>query len=144
MEPDPSTHLLKLCNEFPGYTNFQAATPFPQTTPQTISIPRSHAQNPTDTIPTESLNDIKALIAKCLPQFVGRPLINQSMCWCTDTEDAEWLLCHDPRWEGVVLATGDSGKTFKMLPVVGDEVVDLIEGKVSSRLDARVALTNVC
>jgi glycine/D-amino acid oxidase-like deaminating enzyme len=44
--------------------------------------------------------------------------------------DARWLLCEHPRWRNLVLATGDSGHTFKMLPVVGREVVDLIEGKV--------------
>ncbi|KIR43257.1 sarcosine oxidase [Cryptococcus deuterogattii 99/473] len=132
-EPRPDNHLIKLCNEFPGYTNYQEWTPFGATTPQKISVPRSHADNPTDTIPTEVLEEIQRLIKMCLPQFADRPLINQSMCWCTDTDDAKWLLCEHPKWKGLVLATGDSGHTFKMLPVVGGQVADLIEGKMSEQ-----------
>jgi sarcosine oxidase/sarcosine oxidase/L-pipecolate oxidase len=97
-----------------------------------MSVPRSHASHPTDTIPTEGLEDIKRLIKKCIPQFEGRELIRQGMCWCTDTQDANWLLCEHPAWKGLVLATGDSGHTFKMLPIVGNYVSDLIEGKVST------------
>ncbi|WVQ85370.1 hypothetical protein IAT38_007535 [Cryptococcus sp. DSM 104549] len=130
-EPRAESHLLKLCNEFPGYTNFTSCTPFGASQPKSISVPRSHAQHPTDTMPTESLDEIKRLVKKCLPHLEGRELINQSMCWCTDTDDAQWLLCQDPRWKGLVLATGDSGHTFKMLPIVGGEVADLIEGKLS-------------
>ena len=131
MEPRPDTYRLKLCNEFPGFTHLTKARPFPLTEDITMSVPRSHLSHPTDTIPSESIADLERLIDKCLPKFRGRELINQGMCWCTDTVDADWLLCEDPRWKGLVLATGDSGHTFKMLPVVGAQVADLIEGKVS-------------
>jgi len=130
MEPRDNG-LLKLCNEFPGYTNLTTCRPFGATSDQLMSVPRSHADHPTDTMPTESLDDIKRLVSTCLPHLVDRPLINQAMCWCTDTPDARWLLCRDPRWANLILATGDSGHTFKMLPIVGREVVDLIENKVS-------------
>ncbi|ORX35174.1 putative peroxisomal sarcosine oxidase [Kockovaella imperatae] len=131
MEPQPGTGLLKLCNEFPGYTHMALARPFPLQKDIRMSVPRSHTRHPTDTIPDESREDIKQLIDKCLPHLRGRPLINQGMCWCTDTEDANWLLCEHPKLPGLVLATGDSGHTFKMLPVVGSEVADLIEDKLS-------------
>lgn len=48
-----------------------------------------------------------------------------------DTEDAEWLFCEHPGYPGLFLATGDSGHSFTSLPVVGGQVVDLLEGKVS-------------
>lgn len=134
MEPHPTTNILKLCNEFPGFTHLTPARPFGSdpgsASSPLISVPRSHADHPTDTIPASSLSDIRALIRTCLPHLRDRPLINQAMCWCTDMPDARWLLCEHPRWRNLVLATGDSGHTFKMLPVVGREVVDLIEGKV--------------
>lgn len=47
-----------------------------------------------------------------------------------DTEDAEWLFCQHPEFPGLILATGDSGHSFTSLPVVGGQVVDLLEGKV--------------
>ncbi|KAL7420417.1 hypothetical protein Q5752_005388 [Cryptotrichosporon argae] len=131
MEPSP-TGLLKFCNEFPGYTHLASAQPFPLSAPITLSVPRSHAAHPTDTMPSEALGEIERLVALALPWLAGRPLINQAMCWCTDTPDANWLLCEDPRWAGVVIASGDSGHSFATLPHVGAEVADLIEGKMSA------------
>lgn len=169
MEPEPSTAMIKLVNEFEGLTNVQPWRPFPRniagppfapsdpspfpSEPIPISVPRSHALNPTDTIPTECLAAIERLVDHCLP-FLNDPetlrrtghtaegrreLVQRAMCWCTDTVDSNWLICRDPRWSHandsapVILATGDSGQTFKMFPVVGKQVADLIEGKVSER-----------
>ncbi|ORY23686.1 peroxisomal sarcosine oxidase [Naematelia encephala] len=131
IEPQASTGLLKLCNEFPGYTRMAKCHPFGLNRETVLSVPRSHAQHPNDTMPDEALDEIKRLVKICLPHLVGRPLINQSMCWCTDTPDANWLLCEHPRFPKLILATGDSGHSFNTLPVAGGEVVDMIEGKLS-------------
>ncbi|ODO11460.1 hypothetical protein I350_00240 [Cryptococcus amylolentus CBS 6273] len=130
-EPRVENNLLKLCNEFPGYTHYVQHQPFDANEPKRISVPRSHADFPSDTMPNEALDEIKRLVRIALPHLAGRELINQAMCWCTDTADANWLLCEHPKWKGLVLATGDSGHTFKMLPIVGGQVADLIEGKLS-------------
>lgn len=92
-----------------------------------------------------------------MPEFEGRELIDQKICWCTDTADAEWLFCEDPRWcvpyrnlidswraeflnddlfiitgrKNLFLATGDSGHSFHTIPFVGSEIADMLEGKVS-------------
>lgn len=76
---------MKLCNEFPGYTRLYKAHPFGGKD-TTLSVPRSHATHPTDTMPAEGLDDIKRLIASLLPDLVGRDLINLKMCWCTGEE----------------------------------------------------------
>ena len=151
MEPEPSTGMIKLVNEFAGYTNIQPWLPFPRniahslpcspftSDPVKMSVPRSHALNPSDTIPTECAVAIESLVANCLPFLKGRQLIQKAMCWCTDTVDSNWLICRDPRWSTaeqsakVIIASGDSGQTFKMFPVVGRQVADLIENKVSQR-----------
>lgn len=130
MEPQPGTGMLKVVNEFAGYTHKIACRPFPLKQDVVMSVPRSHAENPSDTFPTECVASINKLVDTCLPHLSGRPLIDRAMCWCTDTVDAQWLLCEYPKFKGVVLATGDSGHTFKMFPVVGKQVVDLIEDKV--------------
>lgn len=98
-----------------------------------MSVPRSHAENPSDTFPTECEVAIRKLLDTCLPHLSGRELVNKAMCWCTDTVDSQWLICEHPEYKGLVLATGDSGHTFKMFPVVGKQVADLIENKVSQR-----------
>jgi len=130
MEPEPQTGLIKLVNEFAGYTHNQECRPFPLKEDVVMSVPRSHADHPTDSFPEECEVAINKLIDTCLPHLSGRQIINRAMCWCTDTVDSQWLICEHPRYRGLVLATGDSGHTFKMFPVVGKQVADLLEGKV--------------
>jgi sarcosine oxidase/L-pipecolate oxidase len=81
-------------------------------------------------MPSEGADDVKRVIDILLPRHKDRKLVDQKMCWCTDTDDAQWLFCEDPRWMGLFLATGDSGHTFHTLPYVGHEVADMLEGKV--------------
>ncbi|WRT68781.1 uncharacterized protein IL334_005761 [Kwoniella shivajii] len=128
MEPEESSLELKIVNEFSGYTHLQPCRPFGIDNDVHLSVPRSNADNPTDTISTECLDAIKKLIKLWLPHLVDRPLFKMAMCWCTDTVDMNWLLCEHPKYKGLVVATGDSGQTFKTFPVVGKQVVDLIEG----------------
>ncbi|WVR05976.1 hypothetical protein IAU60_003004 [Kwoniella sp. DSM 27419] len=130
MEPEEGTRELKICNEFSGYTHIQPCRPFGLDNDINISVPRSHADNPTDTISNEGLEDIKRLVNQWLPHLNGRPFFKTAMCWCADTVDMNWLMCEHPKYKGLVVATGDSGQTFKMFPVVGGQVVDLIEGKL--------------
>jgi hypothetical protein len=122
---------MKLCNEFPGFTRNLRTRPFGAADESIISVPRSHGVHPGDTMPEESYDDIRRLIAKLLPRFVGRDILDGKICWCTgtsvrpfvvrncrfvahrnahpDTPDANWLMCEDPRWGNLYLASGDSG-----------------------------------
>lgn len=119
-----------LLQEFAGYTRIISHQPYGAPKPEMISVPRSHAVHESDTMPDEALEDIKRLIATLLPDLVGRELVDAKMCWCTDTADAEWLFCEDPRWSHLFLATGDSGHSFNTIPHVGKEIADMLEGKV--------------
>jgi len=44
-----------------------------------LSVPRSHAVHPTDTMPEGTVDDIKRLIDTLIPEFSGRELIDQKM-----------------------------------------------------------------
>lgn len=130
MEPSPQG-VMKFVNEFEGYTHMASCRPFGADQDIKISVPRSHAIHPTDTIPTEGVEAIRQVIETCLPRFNHKILFDTAICWCTDSLDGNWLLCQDPRYQNLILATGDSGHTFKMLPIVGKYVADLVEGRVS-------------
>jgi sarcosine oxidase/L-pipecolate oxidase len=108
--------------------------PFGASEPTRISVPRSHAKHPTDTIPDASQVSIRKAVATFLPKFMNRSLFNQQLCWCTDTADAALLICEHPQWKNLILATGDSGRSFKLLPNIGKHVVELIEGTLSETL----------
>jgi hypothetical protein len=137
--------VIKVCNEFAGYTRYMRTTPFGASSPQHVSVPRSHAVHPSDTTPAEGAASVRRVVTTLLPRFAEKDLAAQKMCWCTDTADAQLLLCEDPRWKGLLLATGDSGHTFHALPFVGHEVADALEGKVCAvfRLSP-LSLTIVC
>ena len=101
--------VIKVCDEFPGFTRFKQHQPFGASSSKRISVPRSHAKHPTDTYPDQSQRSIERAVKAFLPQFADRPLFNKAMCWCTDTADAALLICEHPRWRNFFLATGDSG-----------------------------------
>ena len=130
MEPS-ETGLMKFVNEFEGYTHRAQCRPYGSDAAQTLSVPRSHALHPSDGIPDEGRAAIHRVVDTFLPHLSDKTLIGEALCWCTDSVDGNWILCRHPRFDNVVLATGDSGHTFKMLPIVGRYVVDLIEDKVS-------------
>ncbi|KAK5211068.1 hypothetical protein LTR41_003680 [Exophiala xenobiotica] len=115
---------IKICNEFPGFTHRLTLLDGRPT-----SQPRSQAQNPGDTIPHQSRTEIRQFLAKTIPKFKDRPFVTEKMCWCTDTHDRNWLLDVHPKHPRLIVATGDSGVAFKMLPVMGKYISDLVEGK---------------
>lgn len=132
-EPNESG-VIKICDEFPGFTHFIPHQPYGSPRSKRISVPRSHAAHPTDTYPEISETSIRRAIDSFLPQFKHKPLFNRALCWCTDTADAALLICEHPRWKNLVLATGDSGHTFKLLPNIGLHIVELLEGRLSNHL----------
>ncbi|KAL2867716.1 NAD(P)/FAD-dependent oxidoreductase [Aspergillus lucknowensis] len=132
---EPNEHgVIKICDEFPGFSRFKQHQPYGAPAPKRISVPRSHAKHPTDTYPDASEVTIRKALARFMPRFSGKTLFNRSMCWCTDTADANLLICEHPRWRNFILATGDSGHSFKILPNIGKHVVELMEGSLATEL----------
>ncbi|KAH8197595.1 hypothetical protein TruAng_008227 [Truncatella angustata] len=126
--------VIKVCDEFPGFSRFKQHQPYGASSPKQISVPRSHAKHPTDTYPDASELSIRKAIATFLPRFKEKEIFNRALCWCTDTADAALLMCEHPKWRNFILATGDSGHSFKILPNVGKHVVELIEGRLPEEM----------
>ena len=101
--------IIKVCDEFPGFTRFKRHQPYGAAAAGWVSVPRSHAKHPTDTYPDASEANIRRAIATFLPRYQNKELFNRALCWCTDTADAALLVCEHPRWRNFILATGDSG-----------------------------------
>lgn len=116
--------LIKLLNETPGFTH---KVHLPDG--REASVPRSHAQNPGDSIPTMCVDAMRTLLSKTLPQFQSRELLDAKVCWCADTMDREWLIGIHPNHPRLVLGTGDSGNAYKMLPVIGRYIADVVQGR---------------
>jgi sarcosine oxidase/L-pipecolate oxidase len=108
---------IKLCAHGGGYTN--------KLDRSTSLAPFLASEN--DGIPVSNESLIRRLLETALPEFASRPLKRRFMCWCADTADSEYVIDFVPGYNGLVFAGGDSGHAFKMIPVFGEWVADVLE-----------------
>jgi len=81
--------------------------------------------------PAQALNVIKRFLHDYLPELAeaGLGISYTRICWYNDSFDNHLVVDRIPGVDGVMVATGDSGHAFKYLPIIGDRVVDIMEGK---------------
>lgn len=48
--------------------------------------------------------------------------------------EGDFIVAHHPAHKGLFLATGGSGHAYKFFPVLGDKVVDALEGRLEPEL----------
>lgn len=118
-EPDPKTRLFKLCPLGTGYTNTNA---------DGVSLPPlAHSPDLQESIPLEDEQKLRQLLRETFPWMAERPFVEQKLCWFADTADSEYCIDFVPDTDqSLVVLSGDSGHGFKMMPVFGRWVVDLL------------------
>lgn len=118
-EPDPKTLLFKLCPLGIGYTN---------TGSNGVSLPPpDQLPPPQDFIPAEDEHKLRRLLRETFPWMAERPFVDQKLCWFADTADSDFCIDFVPGSDNsLICLTGDSGHGFKMMPVFGKWVVELI------------------
>lgn len=79
-------------------------------------------------IPTSDIALLTTFLRHALPVLgdVGIPSRTR-LCHYLDTISGEYIIDYHPDFEGLFVATGGSGHAFKMLPVLGGKVVDVME-----------------
>lgn len=122
-EPDPSTRLLKLTPLGVGFSNFRSAG---------VSLPDSEAVR--DYVPLADEDKMRTLLRETLPWLADRPFVDKKMCWFSDTADSEYCIDFVPGTDrSLVVLSGDSGHGFKMMPIFGRWVCELLERKEQQR-----------
>jgi sarcosine oxidase/L-pipecolate oxidase len=128
-EPDPVTKLLKLCPMGGGYVN---------TDPRTGVSLAPESLSSSSFMPAEDEAQIRRLLAQTLPSLANRPLVKKSLCWFADTSDSDFIIDYVPNTSSsVVLLSGDSGHGFKMFPIVGSWVKNLLQASDRQQSIAR-------
>lgn len=132
----PVDRVLKAARHHFGYLNptmiknALPESPRFERKPFMASLPLTARDDPSNPFPAEAEEDLR----NALRDFISvkgldkRPWKETRLCWYSDTRDGDWLVDYHPGWKGLFVATGDSGHGFKFLPVLGDKVVDCIEG----------------
>ena len=64
----------------------------------------------------------------------GGLMASTRLCYYTDTPHGDFLITCHPTHPHLFLATGGSGHGFKFLPVLGDKIVEAIEGTLEPEL----------
>lgn len=124
-EPDPETRLFKLCPLGAGFTNKKTKI----ASGATISLPPGEqVPPPQDFIPKEDELKLRALLRETFPWMADRPFVDNKLCWFADTKDSEYCIDFVPDTDkSVIVLSGDSGHGFKMMPVFGKWVVNLLQ-----------------
>jgi sarcosine oxidase/L-pipecolate oxidase len=119
-EPDPKTNLLKLCPMGGGYVNTNAKGV--SQPPESLTESRF--------VPEEDERKMHELLRQTLPYLADRPLVQKFLCWFADTADSDFIVDYVPQTSSTVMVlSGDSGHGFKMFPIVGRWVNDLLNSK---------------
>ncbi|KAL4764309.1 FAD-dependent oxidoreductase [Aspergillus foveolatus] len=130
----PRNNILKIARHAYGYHN-PKAVPVPGATPtgetMHVSLPEQGVP-----IPLEGETAFRTALKQLLPTFADRPFLNTRICWYTDTPKGDFIITHHPSHPHLFLATGGSGHAYKFFPLIGEKVVDALEGKLAPELRA--------
>ncbi|KAK2005031.1 FAD dependent oxidoreductase [Colletotrichum falcatum] len=131
----PAGLQLKVARHAFGYLN---PTPIPHPSPSapssarsTVSLPATHLTDPRLKFPREGEAALREAVRTIvpIPAIHDRPFSQTRLCWYTDTQSGDFLVCHHPEAKNLFVATGGSGHGFKFLPVLGREIVNVLEGR---------------
>ncbi|KIW10655.1 hypothetical protein PV08_11619 [Exophiala spinifera] len=81
-------------------------------------------------IPPEGQRALRAALGEMVPHMADRPFVRTRLCWYCDTPTGDFLITYHPQYKSLFVATGGSGHGFKFFPVIGDKIVDAIEGNL--------------
>lgn len=80
-------------------------------------------------VPAQATKVIRRFVDEYLPELAGLDIWMTRLCWYTDSFDNHFIVDRIPDRDGLMVGTAGSGHAFKYLPILGNLVVDIIEGK---------------
>lgn len=133
----PQDKTLKVARHGFGWLNPVTApralptSPSEPRKPIKVSLPLTSRNGFPDYLPAEADVDLRRGLRDLAPVrgLDNRPWKDTRICWYADTRDGDWLVDYHPGWDGLFVATGDSGHGYKFLPVLGDKIADCILGR---------------
>ena len=94
-----------------------------------VSIPKtSNSSPPFTSLPQHIVHQVKRWLQLFFPDLVSLKWESRIL-WYTDTINNDYIYDFVPNKIGLFVACGGSGHAFKMLPVLGQFLVDKVEGR---------------
>ncbi|CAO1601715.1 hypothetical protein XANCAGTX0491_005357 [Xanthoria calcicola] len=120
------THHLKVAGHCHGYLS-----PRPITVATPSSKIRLCPSLPSSSpVPPPALEGLREFLCSIFPSsspLSSRLFSVSRLCHYTDTPTGDFLITYHPEYENLFLCTGGSGHGFKFLPVLGREVLKILE-----------------
>ncbi|WVF69409.1 hypothetical protein IAT40_004186 [Kwoniella sp. CBS 6097] len=124
--PPNQDGIMKFAIHQKGYINPSQGLPsYPRTT---LTAGHENQQ-----IPAEAKQDLQAGLKRVYPELADREWITSRLCWYSDRPSGDWLIDYHEQYPSLFIASGCCGHAFKFLPIIGDLVVEGIEGTLTSQ-----------
>jgi sarcosine oxidase/L-pipecolate oxidase len=125
----PKNRILKVARHGYGYSN-PVSIPNPEGEGEVeVSVPRTARDDPSLWVPSEGERACRKALREMIPELGERAFSKSKICWYTDTPSGDFLIDYHPQFDNLFLATGGSGHGYKFLPVIGEKIVDCVEGR---------------
>ncbi|XXG95764.1 hypothetical protein Hte_002035 [Hypoxylon texense] len=111
------------------YTNYEDVRDPVTGKTHRISVPKTkYWPQPHDpAITKQAVAAIKEVVKEAMPELTAIGITGCRNCWYIDSLDNGFLIDRVPNDDGMLVCSGGSGHGFKFLPVLGREVVKIIE-----------------
>ncbi|KUI69073.1 L-pipecolate oxidase [Cytospora mali] len=126
--------IIKIGYRSTKYTNFDDVNGRRISVPKTAHVTEKRETN----VPMKSLMGIKDYIDHVLPSLKHLGINHTKLCWYTDSIDNSFVITYVPSRPNIFVCSGGSGHGFKFLPVLGREVVKILEGKTEGNVYAKM------
>jgi glycine/D-amino acid oxidase-like deaminating enzyme len=83
--------------------------------------------SPERAVTAEEEKEMRDFLRLTIPSLADAPIVYTRTCMYCDTPDGHFWIAPDPKRQGLVIATGDSGHGFKFAPVLGEIIADAVE-----------------
>ncbi len=131
----PRNNLLKIGRHGYGYAN-PTLISHPELNDKSveISVPWTIDDDPRISVPIEGQEACRLALQSAITWLADREFDHTRLCWYTDTRSGDFIIDYYPDCRGCFVATGGSGHGFKFLPIIGERIVDCIQGKLKIEL----------
>ncbi|KAK7730349.1 hypothetical protein SLS53_009049 [Cytospora paraplurivora] len=126
--------IVKIGYRSTKYTNFDNVNGRRISVPKTAHVTEERETN----VPLKSMEGVKAYIDHVYPHLKPLGINSTKLCWYTDSIDNSFVIAYLPSRPNIFVCSGGSGHGFKFLPILGREVVKILEGKTEGNVYAKM------